>query len=106
TRRPRLALVLERCASDAIDAIARAGRRKGQPDRSLGEPVHRLERVRAEAIARKALLECGERARTHRLGAVEGVAPAGQVEALEFRIFDALQAKFVGKIGAAGKGAA
>src|SRR5450759_4399790 len=105
-RRPRFALVLERCAFDPIDAIVRAGYGESESDRSLGQPVDRLERVRAQAIACKALLECGERIRTHRLGAVESVAPAGKVQALEFSVLEELQAKLIGKIGAARKGAA
>src|ERR1039458_9326182 len=49
-RRPPFALVLERCAFDTIDAIVRAGRGESESDRSLGQSVDRLERVRAQAI--------------------------------------------------------
>ena len=86
--------------SIAVDERAPAQRREGQPDRGLGQPVHRRHRLPPETVGGEALGEPLDRRRAHRLGAVEGQPPRAQVEPLELRVVDLGQAELVGEVRA------
>ena len=90
----------EHLAVDAVDERAPAQRRKGQPDRAFGQPVHRRDRVSPKPIGAEALGETFDGRGADRLGAVEGQPPAAQVESLQLGVGDLGQGELVGEVWA------
>jgi len=67
----------------------------------LGEPVHGLERGGVEAVPAEALDEALHHVDRDGLGAIERMAPRGQIDPLELAVRHALEAQRVGEVRAA-----
>jgi hypothetical protein len=87
-------------------ALLARGRREGEREGGLREPVHGHHRLAAEPVGREALGEARAPVDRHRLGAVEGVAPGRQVDAREVVVADTLHAHPVGEARGGRDGAA
>ena len=99
SRRCRHAIAGERGPIDAVDPRAAAHRRKSQADRTLGQAVHRRERLAFEAAGFEARREALQRVGAHRFGAIEGQPPARQVQPGEIGVAELGQAQLIGEVG-------
>ncbi len=79
---------------------------RGHQKRGLGQSVTRVERFAAEAAGGKSGGEAVQGVGADGLGAVEGQAPARQVEVLLLLLGDLADAEVVGEVGAAAGGGA
>ncbi|MCY1403637.1 hypothetical protein D9M71_188250 [compost metagenome] len=97
TQRP--AMGLEGLALDPVDQRSAAQVRQGHVQGRFGQSVHRHQRARVQAVASEARGEALQGVRIDRLGAVQGQAPTGQVQAFEFRVAELVQAQLIGEVG-------
>ena len=91
--------MLFQCRAGHGHGDRRACRRAaGDDERRLGQAVARVDRGRLEAVGRILVGESLERLGPDRLGAVEGDAPAAQVEPVPLLGRDLVDAEVVGEI--------
>jgi hypothetical protein len=98
SRRQRAVLALEGLALDVVDPQGAPERREQQAEAGLGQAVHWRDRARTQAATCEALLEALHCVGADRFGAVEGHAPATQVDPGQRRVVDALDAQLVGEV--------
>ena len=70
----------------------------GHEQRALGEPVAGIEGLGTESVRRELAGEGLHDVRLHRLGAVEGDSPRGEVDALDVFRGDPVHAELVGEV--------
>lgn len=99
-RRDGPARAHEGLAFDAIDARSAPAWRKGEPQRTFGEPVDRCQRLGLQSVRRKPRREAAKGCGADGLGPIEKEPQRTEVEPGELFVADAVQAQLEGKIGA------
>src|SRR5690606_26165188 len=95
----------EGLALDSIDTRAAAQGWKGQADTIFRQAVDRHHAFTTKAVAGKVLAELLSGLGIHGFGAVEGTAPAAQIQFSELFVTHSPQAELVGEVGCRRQGA-